>query len=357
MKAEVVIVGGGIIGLYSAYLLALNGSNITIIDRGEIGRESTWAAGGILAPLLPWDYAREILFLTNNAAYEYEQLSNRLTEQLNCDIEYWKCGLTVHTDKIEPIVNWCQKHNYKLRLDSVVNQYNPSKQIHLREVAQVRTPALINALVKLLESLGVNILTNTSVNKCLVSNNQLVGIDTCAGKIHSPTVIWATGAWTPKIYADDADIKTPHIIPIKGQVIALNNSPVKLMHILFKQGHYLIPRKDGLILAGSTLEDAGYEKSATEIAREMLWQKSIDLMPELIDSDISHHWTGLRPASPNNIPTIGPHPEIKGLFYNCGHFRYGLTMAPKSSEILTNWVLHDGAHLTPEDKVYSKLNS
>ncbi len=352
MKSDVVIVGGGIIGLYSAYLLALDGVKLTLIDRGELGQESTWAAGGILSPLLPWDYSQEILFLTNNACDTYQQLAHELQAKADCNIEYWQCGLRIITDEVEMIQHWCRQHHYTLHVHAASDSQTPLNQLHLPDVAQVRTPLLINGLVKRLQTLGVKFLTNTQVTDCCIINNKLTGVKLSAGKIDTSTLIWATGAWTPSIHNDSINIQAPNITPIKGQVIALKNSPITLKHILFKQGHYLIPRKDGLILAGSTLEDVGYEKTPTRAARDQLWKKSLDMMPELASCEISHHWTGLRPGSIDNIPTIGPHPGIDGLFFNCGHFRYGLTMAPTSCEILTKWILDDGKSLSPQERYY-----
>jgi len=352
MKSDIVIVGGGIIGLYSAYLLALKGINLTIIDRGEFGHESTWAAGGILSPLLPWDYDEDILYLTRGASHTYRSLSQILLEQSKYDIEYWRCGLSVITSDVQKIKKWCDLNKY-LYNTSTDNE----SHIHLPDVVQLRSPTLIKALVKQLDTLGVKLLANTNVTCCDIKNNQVVGVNTTSGKINTPILIWAAGAWTPELFTDDTKISTPNISPIKGQVIALQSQRVKLDTIFFKDSHYLIPRRDGLILAGSTLEDDGYDRSISNNARNLLWQKSLEIMPELKDSIISHQWAGLRPGTYKGAPpTIGPHPNIQGLYFNCGHFRYGITMAPKSAEILHNWVTNHGRDLTKHEKSYSKFD-
>lgn len=351
MKSDIVIAGGGIIGLYSAYLLALRGIKPTLIDKGDFGQQCSWAAGGILTPLLPWNYQEDILFLTRNAACTYEHISSILLDEVKNDIEYWLCGLTVYSSDTQAIENWC-KHNdthYK-----IVRGQLP--QIHLPDVAQIRTPILINALVNKLHQLGVTLMSKTSATQCCITNNKITGIKTSAGYISTPTILWSTGAWAPTISSSQGPLYSPKITPIKGQMIALQNCPIPLKSILYKDGHYLIPRKDGLILAGSTLEDVGYSNTTSCRAKEELWQKSIQLLPDLAHSHIAHHWAGLRPGSKNNIPTIGPHPEIEGLMYNCGHFRYGVAMAPKSCEIITNWIINSGENLSAQEKSYSRLS-
>jgi len=351
MKSDIVIVGGGIIGLYSAYLLALRGIKSTLIDKGDFGKESTWAAGGILTPLLPWDYSEKILFLTRNASGIYQNLAAKLLQDTNYDIEHWVCGLTVFSNKTAQIKDWCNQNNVHYKKEN-----NHLSQVHLTDIAQIRTPILIKALIKQLENLGVTLLNNTSVTQCCIEHNKIIGIETSTGLINTSKLIWATGAWASKISPVNVQLCTPVIEPIKGQMIALENCPVQLSSILFKNGHYLIPRKDGLILAGSTLENVGFVNSVTDLAKETLWKRSVDMMPELATSNITHHWAGLRPGSKDNIPTIGPHPDIEGLFYNIGHFRYGIAMAPKSCEILTKWIINDGRDLSEQEKFYSRFN-
>ena len=351
MKSDIVIAGGGIIGLYNAYLLAQRGVKSTLIDKGNFGKESTWAAGGILTPLLPWDYKEDIHFLTRNASESYKDLAVTLLEQTQYDIEHWQCGLTVYSSNTNQIQQWCQQNHTLYK----VNGTHPT-QVHLSNIAQVRTPILIKALIKLLDELGITLLQNTSVQQCDVKDNKVVAVHTSAGKITTSNLVWATGAWSPTLNSSQIPLKTPNIKPIRGQMIAIKNSPVNLSHILFRDDHYLIPRKDGLILAGSTLEDVGFENTTTEEAKQQLWEKSLELIPELSQANITHHWSGLRPGSNSNIPTIGPHPEVKGLFYNCGHFRYGIAMAPKACEILTHWILNDSNRLNAQEKSYACIN-
>jgi|TARA_B110000238_G_scaffold153969_1_gene166347 glycine oxidase len=352
VKSDLVIIGGGIIGLYSAYLLAQHDINITLIDKGDFGKESSWVAGGILAPLLPWQYNEKVLSLTADAATDYYHLSNNLLALTNVDIQYWQCGLAVHELCSGDIKQWCHHHNF------VYEQINhPSlNQFHLPGIAQVRMPMVLEALISYLRQNNVTLLNNTTVHDYQLNDNKLVAVNTSSGKIYADHILSATGAWLPEIAGSNQKIRVPEINPIKGQVIAIQTIPGLLNHIIYKDGHYLIPRKDGLILAGSTLENVGYNKLTTDSARNALWSKSLSILPELSEYTITHHWAGLRPGSPKNIPTIGPHPDIKGLYLNAGHFRYGVAMAPKSAHIISQWILNNGSSLSEDERSYVNNN-
>ena len=128
----------------------------------------------------------------------------------------------------------------------------------------------------------------------------------------------------------------PDIKPMRGQMLLFKFDAPPLRHIVLQAGLYLIPRRDGHLLAGSTLEDVGFDKSTTGEAREMLQQRAAAILPALHKMQPVKHWAGLRPGSPENIPTIARHPVLGNLFINSGHFRYGVTMAPASVEMLMN---------------------
>ncbi len=117
--------------------------------------------------------------------------------------------------------------------------------------------------------------------------------------------------------------------------------------MVYREGFYMIPRKDGLLLAGSTLEDVGFDPRTTETARAELHAKAAAILPELADLPILKHWSGLRPGTPENLPTIAAHPQIENLYLNTGHFRYGLTMAPGSAKIVAALICGEQPFLDP----------
>ncbi len=344
MHPELVIAGGGIIGLYTAHVLAERGINSTIIERGSIGRESSWAAGGILTSLLPWQYEHTVNSLTQNAAKDYGDLANRLLQETGIDVEHWSCGLTaLNVEDLSAAEHWCMQNKLTYSNEPHVRAHlrpEPLRPcLYLPGIAQIRTPALINSLVASLTSRGVKLMPETEVLECKITNGQIVGLVTTRGQFATENLVWATGAWTQQLQCSEQTIVTPPVVPIRGQMLAFDGKNIGLTTIIFDNGHYLIPRKDGLILAGSTLEDVGFDKSVTKKALDELREKSVHLLPSLKHCDVTQHWSGLRPGSIDNVPTIGPDPQIQGLYYNCGHFRYGVAMAPKSAEMIADWIL------------------
>ena len=347
MRSDLIIAGGGIIGLFTAYALTNSDIKITVVDRGQFGQESSWAAGGILAPLLPWQYDAAVTSLTQNAFNRYAQLAKQLLDATDIDIEFWRCGMAIF-GKSDTVAaqSWCKNSGLTYKCNEIPDvsinvqcliQQKPS--IFLPNFAQLRSPRLIKAMITYLVQHGVDLLPDTELLQCRIENEKLVGIETSRGSIQTEQLIWATGAWAQQLQCVDRPITPPHIAPIRGQILAFDGSKIGLDCMLYEDGHYLIPRRDGLILAGSTLEDVGFDKSITDSALLELKQKSTALLPALANSEIVHQWSGLRPASSNNVPTIGPHPQIQGLYFNCGHFRYGIAMAPRSAEIISNWIL------------------
>jgi glycine oxidase len=147
-------------------------------------------------------------------------------------------------------------------------------------------------------------------------------------------VVVATGAWSG--LGLDALAAMPQIRPIRGQMLLFKLEPGDLGTILYRNGLYLIPRRDGHVLVGSTLEDVGFDKSTDAATRQRLHSDAAELLPALKDAQPVQHWAGLRPGSPANIPIIDRHPDFRNVFVNTGHYRYGVTMAPASAELLVD---------------------
>ena len=135
--------------------------------------------------------------------------------------------------------------------------------------------------------------------------------------------------------------------PIRGQMLMINSRPGLIKRIVLMDNHYVIPRNDGRILVGSTIEDVGFDKTTTQYAHDILLEFAYGLMPVLQDFKVERQWAGLRPGTPDNIPRIRQHPNIKGLFINAGHFRNGVVTAPASAKLLVNLMLNKPPILDP----------
>lgn len=332
MNTDLVIIGGGIIGLYTAYTLLGDNLKLTIVEQGELGQQSSWASGGILTPLLPWHYNQAVNNLVSGVDLIFEKQASTLFKHTDIDIEFWRCGMKIIDHKeLSSAKKWALKH----KLDLSITE----EGFYLPRTAQVRSPRLIQALIQYLKSHDVTLLTNTTFNKLNIKKNTINGISTSNGEISTDKVVFAGGASKQNSTEKHQHYHLPAVVPVLGQIIAFSAPDICLETILYADGYYLIPRKDGNILVGSTLEHNVFEQKLSLTGRDQLKQAAFSILPVLKEYPIVHHWSGIRPGSENNFPTIGPHPTIKGLYLNSGHFRYGVAMAPRSAEILRGWIL------------------
>ncbi len=333
MISDCLIIGAGVEGLTIAQRLLLQGWGVTLLERGTSGQESSWAGGGILSPLCPWDYSDEVNALCRSATADFYAWTATLHAETGIDPEYECSGMLVLPAFDAGIAQqWCASHGVSMQLTD--QGYASGKALLLPDVAQVRNPRLILALRKHVEMLGGRIVEQCEVRGIMTDGDRVQSLSTACGEFSADRYIVCAGAWSKQVlgqYALKLDIR-----PVRGQMLLFKFDAPPLQHILLQDGMYLIPRRDGHLLVGSTLEDAGFDKSTTREARDSLWQRAQLLLPALREMPLKQHWAGLRPASPHNIPTIGCHPQLENLYINSGHFRYGVTMAPASATILLN---------------------
>ena len=329
MNPDFLILGGGIIGLSTALELARDGARVTVVERGVAGGESSWAGGGILSPLLPWHYTAPVNQLCHLGSALYPDWVAELQSATGIDPEYWRCGMQVLPPfDADAARGWCTQHGWPLVQDDGA--------LWLPEVAQVRNPRLIKALRAAVLARGIRLLEGIEITAVTRAGARLSAVETTHGRMAAATYIVTAGAWSQTVLGELA----PHwpIKPMRGQMLLFHINPGVLNHVILQQGIYLIPRRDGHILVGSTVEDVGFDKSTTVAAHAMLHGAAIALLPALQNAPVIMHWSGLRPGSVDNIPTIARHPLIENLYANTGHFRYGVTMAPASARLLADLI-------------------
>jgi len=220
------------------------------------------------------------------------------------------------------------------RLPALSPECDRRPSVWLPEVAQVRNPRLVAALHAAVIQLGGTIREHCPATGVLTQGERVTAVQTAVDIFPADTVVLATGAWSGLGLAGLA--AAPQIRPIRGQMLLFKLAPGMLDTILYRNGLYLIPRRDGHLLAGSTLEDAGFDKSTDAATRQRLHAEAAGLLPVLAAMHPVQHWAGLRPGSPDNIPIIDRHPDFDNVFVNTGHYRYGVTMAPASAELLVD---------------------
>ncbi|MBX3639408.1 MAG: glycine oxidase ThiO [Nitrosomonas sp.] len=348
MKQDAVIVGAGVIGLATALKLLESGAKVSILERGRTGMESSWAGGGILSPICPWDYTDAVTRLVRYSTGLFPDWVIALQKATGIDPEYHQCGMCILPpfDK-EHAIAWCTTNEITIRRqtlsipfpvtgnqNTVSSHQNDVEAIILPGIAQIRNPRLLKALHRRVTQLGGQIVENCCVHDWNIRKNTMLSVQSSCGVFEADSYIIAAGAWSRLVlgkYAMNLNIQ-----PVKGQMLLFKFDVPPLSMIFVRDNLYLIPRKDGHLLLGSTLENTGFNKRTTVSVRKRLLDQAQFILPQLRDRPIIRQWSGLRPGSPLNIPTIGRHPELTNLYLNSGHFRYGVTMAPASAEILVN---------------------
>lgn len=344
---RVLVVGGGVIGLLSAYQLADAGLEVQVLDQRDVGREASWAGGGIVSPLYPWRYSPAVTALAHWSQDFYPQLGARLLAESGIDPEVHVTGLywLDLEDEGEALV-WAKREGRPLTAVDIQSVYRAvpplgpgfSHAVYMPGVANVRNPRLLKSLREALQRMpNVTLLENAKATGFVREAERIVGVSTESGELRADRVVVAAGAWSGGLLAS-LGLQLP-VKPMKGEMILFKCAEDFLPRMVLAKGRYAIPRRDGHILVGSTLEDVGFDKTPTQEALESLRASAIELLPALADTEVVMHWAGLRPGSPEGIPYIGPVPGFEGLWLNCGHFRNGLVLAPASCQLLADLLL------------------
>lgn len=351
---DFIVIGGGLIGMLTARELRLADARVAVLERGHTGKEASWAGGGILSPLYPWRYPDAVTALASWSQSRYADFCNALVAESGIDPEWTQSGLLMLGEQDnKAAMAWARKKDKKLEV--VANQVLPKLEpglssiftsaLLLPDIAQVRNPRLLRALEASIKSMGVTVEENIGVQDITVEAGHVTGVRTTCGQRSAGNVVIAGGAWSgmlAKSFGVSLDVE-----PVRGQMILFRGRPGLVSHIILHDGRYLIPRRDGRVLAGSTLEYVGYDKATTDDARRDLYDFAVSLIPDLAACEIENHWAGLRPGSPQSIPYIGVVPGTKGVFVNAGHFRNGVTTGPASARLLSDIALSRQPILSP----------
>jgi len=343
---DCIVIGAGLIGMLSAWELADAGMQVTVLERGQPARESSWAGGGILSPLYPWRYPDPVNELARWSQRVYPDFCRRIEADSGIDPQCIQSGLLIADSDDREIVQQWQAHfaarlewldsRDARRIEPAIGSFLTSAA-WLPDVAQVRNPRLVQALRAALVNRGVDIRPDCPATGWAIEADRIRAVRTPAGRMGADCFVVASGAWSADLL-QSTGITLP-VEPVRGQMILYKGPPGLLSCITLYQGRYVIPRRDGRVLVGSTLEYVGFDKSITQQALDDLSQAAVELVPALADLEIERHWAGLRPGSPNGTPLVGPHPGIENLYINAGHFRNGVVLGPASARLLADQVL------------------
>lgn len=324
-NTSVLVVGGGIVGCLTAMQLRKQGYDVTVVERNIIAAqtsgESSWAGAGIAFPLLPWFYQDVVNELALAGARAYPQVSAELFAETGIDPECTRNGML-----IQPPFERVQALAWGARFGVTIEDQGES--LLIPEVVQIRNPRLLQSLKAWLIKHGVTLREQTRLMPLQEGHSPIHNWQTTEGEtLHADTYVVTSGAWSFELLKQTA--LTLDIKPMRGQMLLYQMQPGLLPHIVYRNGFYMLQRADGHLLAGSSLEDVGFDTGVTESMRLEMQAKAEKILPALKGQPIIKHWSGLRPGTPHNIPMIGRHPQIENLYLNTGHFRYGVTMAPE----------------------------
>jgi glycine oxidase len=355
----IAIVGGGIIGLSVGWYLASRGVKTIVYDRGEAGRAATWASAGMLAPnleaepgeekLLPlllegrrmWEDFARLLEEASSMAVNYRRegtLSIALTwddmERLRFQLGFQKSlGLDVELIdgervlEMEPSIN----RNVMAALYS-----GSDHQVDNRRVAQALKSAYLRS--------GGVLRERVAVDSVVVEGGRVLGISTEAGFERAEAVVLAAGAWSRELDGIPEKLKPP-VRPVKGQMLSLKTNPNNplISHVIWGPVRnwgpvYMVPRLDGHLILGTTVEEMGFDTSVTAGGLMNILRGCWEILPSIVDLPIDEVWAGLRPGSRDDAPILGPTP-VEGLIMATGHFRNGILLAPITAEVITRYIL------------------
>lgn len=343
MITDCVVIGGGIIGMMTAKKLADAGLSVQILDKSKTGQESSWAGGGLLSPIYPWDAPEALLPLVSHGNEAYPKLCEDLLNETGIDPEYQQSGLL----NLEPIdivkmKRWSEKTGAtyeqvdRKQIEAIEKTVSPTFEsgVWAPDIAQLRNPRLLKALKQSLLKQKVTITEDVEVTNVNDINGKLVSVTSTKGVIGCQYAVVAAGAWSSTLFKSQAAIE-----PVRGQMLRIETPKHFLKRIVMRDSVYLIPRQDGNVLIGSSLEYVGFDKSITTTVAEKLFSDAVNLVPELKSYPIAQQWSGLRPGSVDGIPIIEESEKIQNLYINSGHFRNGVGLAPASCELLVSKML------------------
>ncbi|KRT71414.1 MAG: glycine oxidase ThiO, glycine oxidase [Candidatus Rokubacteria bacterium CSP1-6] len=343
--ADILVVGGGVIGCAIAYELAKAGLAVTLVERGTPGCEASSAGAGMLAPQAESSAASPRLGLGLASKALYADLALELRERIGLDIEYETGGnLHCFLDEGDEAVGraacaWQREAGLKAELlsraDALALEPDLSPEVRgalfLPEDHWVNNPRLVTALAGAAALEGVRFITGEAT-AFLRAGDRVTGAQVGEDQVRAAVVVLAAGAWSGQLAAT-AGLRLP-VGPVRGQIVCLEGIPRRHRHLLHIKDHYLVSRVNGEILIGASVEWAGFAKQVTaEYVRSAL-DAAIRLAPALARLPIKATWAGFRPWAPDELPIIGAWPGLDGLVVATGHFRNGILLAPITGRLI-----------------------
>ncbi len=355
MSRRIIIVGGGVIGLTIAEHCLRRDLQPVVLDKGPFAREASWAGAGYLDLRGASRVGGAFFELCRKSYGLFPEWTARLKKESGVDPELLNSGSLdlAFSDEEE---NFIRQMEGNLKTFGYSGQWLTPREaaqkepglspqlksaFYFKETSQVRPPRLTRALLQVLQKGKAELREVETVEDFLLKGRQVIGVKTSRGMVEGDGVVIASGAWSGPL-AEKLGLRL-EAKPFRGQVVMFRSQPGTLRHILFtglqKAFTYLVPRLDGHVYVGSTLEDAGYEKSTTPEGMEKLKNGAAKVLPGLSQQLIEDTWAGLRPGSVDGWPYLGRVPGMEGLWLATGHFTHGILLSAVTGELISQAVM------------------
>jgi glycine oxidase len=328
---DVIVVGGGIIGLALSIALRKRGVRVLVVERGEPGREASHAAAGMLADCT-LETPAALQSLATASARMYPEFVHELQDESGIKVDLRDNGTILFAlpEHITDLLEFQAEHALPAPLadlePDLADVEGPA--FYLKE-RSVDPRALVAAALKAAKHRGVDISSGTTVTDVLLSNGRVAGVSTDRTRYGAPCVVNCAGAWAGNLSTHRFPTR-----PVKGQMLAVACARHNVLrHVIRAPDVYLVPRSDGRILIGSTLEEAGYDKRTDAETIRRLHQAAIRLVPALGQARVLEDWAGLRPGTPDDLPMLGA-TDTPGYFVATGHFRDGILLTPVTAHVM-----------------------
>ena len=350
MKTDTVIVGAGVIGLAIAHELLCRGTRVILVDPGQPGRGASWASAGVLAPqgALPW--YRPYLDLCLASLDMFADWSAHLLEETGIDVEYrTDGGLQVAFDD-EESEELSQRYRHQLELGLPVERLtgeevrtlepmlSPETRCGLlfERMHQVENRRLVQALVEAVKGRGGEFRIGNPVVDLIVRRNRAAGVVLPGERIGADRVIIAAGAWSGLLHWIPG-LRLP-VQPVRGQIVCVDGSALTpLCRVINGLGQYIVPRRDGRVLLGATVEKTGFDTTVTAGGLSAVMKEGLRMAPGLAGAPVVETWAGLRPMSKDGKPILGP-AGLEHLVLATGHYRNGILLAPVTGRLVADYL-------------------
>lgn len=351
--SNVLIVGGGVIGLSIARELHRRGvGKITIVERGLIGREASYAAAGMLAPNADNENHDDFYDLCSASCALYPEYAEAILAETDVDIELEQSGTLYlsFSDEDSEILN--ARYLWQKDAGVAVEHLSAEETLKAEPLVspatreslfypddwQVENRKLVAGLRRYAELNGIGIREQTEVQSLMTENGKAIGAQMDGTTFLAGATVITSGAWTSLIKIDRSPI--PVLVkPIRGQMISFHPPEKMFQRVVFSGRGYIVPRRDGRVLSGATVEDAGFDQTTTDAGGRQLMRVAAEISPALTGYDIVDKWAGLRPFSLDGLPVLGEISSIKDLFVATAHFRNGVLLAPITAKLISEKIV------------------